>query len=44
MPLDLYSGQPFEYEKAPDHFTLRCRAKEDPVDAEVKWYEFKLKP
>ncbi len=44
MPLDLYSGQPFEYEKAADHFTLRCRAKEDPVDAEVKQYEFKLKP
>jgi hypothetical protein len=44
MPLDLYSGQPFEYEKAPDHFTLRCRAKEDPVDAEAKQYEFKLKP
>jgi hypothetical protein len=44
MPLDLYSGQPFEYEKAADHFTLRCRAKEDPVDAEVKQYEFKFKP
>jgi hypothetical protein len=44
MPLDLYSGQPFEYEKAPGHFTLRCRAKEDPVDAEVKQYEFKFKP
>ena len=44
MPLDLYSGQPFEYEKAADHFTLRCRAKEDPVDAAVKQYEFKLKP
>jgi hypothetical protein len=43
-PLDLYSGQPFEYEKAPDHFTLRCRAKEDPVDTEAKQYEFKLKP
>ncbi len=44
MPLDLYSGQPFEYEKAPDHFILRCRAKEDPLDAEAKQYEFKLKP
>ena len=43
MPLDLYSGQPFEYEKAPDHFILRCRAKEDPVDAEVKQYEFKIR-
>jgi hypothetical protein len=43
-PLDLYSGQPFKYERAPDHFTLRCRAKEDPVDAEAKHYEFKLKP
>jgi len=43
-PLDLFSGQPFEYEKAPDHFTLRCRTKEDPVDAEAKQYEFKLKP
>jgi hypothetical protein len=44
MPLDLYSGKPFEYEKAADHFTLRCRAKEDPTDAEVKQYEFKLRP
>jgi hypothetical protein len=44
MPLDLYSGEPFEYEKTPGHFILRCRAKEDPVDAEVKQYEFKLKP
>jgi len=43
-PLDLYSGEPFEYEQAPDHFTLRCRTKEDPVDAEAKQYEFKLKP
>ena len=43
-PLDLYSGQPFEYERAQDHFTLRCRAKEDPRDAEVKQYEFKLRP
>jgi hypothetical protein len=43
-PLDLYSGQPFEYEQAQDHFTLRCRAKEDPKDAEVKQYEFKIKP
>jgi hypothetical protein len=43
-PLDLYSGQPFEYEQAQDHFTLRCRAKEDPKDAEVKQYEFKLRP
>jgi hypothetical protein len=44
MPLDLFSGQPFEYEKAQDHFTLRCRTKEDPVDAEAKQYEFKLRP
>lgn len=43
-PLDLYSGQPFEYERAQDHFTLRCRAKEGPRDAEVKQYEFKLRP
>ncbi len=43
-PLDLYSGQPFEYEKSADRFTLRCRAKEDPRDAEVRQYEFKLRP
>jgi len=42
-PLDLYSGQPFEYKRAQDHFTLRCRAKEGPRDAEVKQYEFKLR-
>jgi len=44
LPLDLYSGQPFEYEKASDRFTLRCRAKEDPADAEVKQDEFKIGP
>lgn len=43
-PFDLYSSQPFEYERAQDHFTLRCRAKEDPRDAEVKQYEFKIRP
>jgi len=42
--LDLYSGQPFEYERARDHFTLRCHAKKPPRDAEVKQYEFKIRP
>jgi hypothetical protein len=41
-PPDLFSGQPFEYEKAPDHFTLRCRAKEEPEKAEANSYEFKI--
>lgn len=42
-PLDLFSGQPFEYEKAADHFTLRCQAKEDPEKAQANQYEFKLR-
>ncbi len=38
-PVDLYSGQPFAYEKTAKGFTLRCRAKELP-DKEVSEYEF----
>ncbi len=41
--LDLFSGKPFEYEKARDHFTLRCQAKEDPEKAQANQYEFKLR-
>jgi hypothetical protein len=43
MALDLFSGQPFEYEKARDHFTLRCQAKEDPEKAQANQYEYKLR-
>ncbi len=42
-PLDLFSGQPFEYEKAQDHFTLRCRAKESAEKAQPNQYAFKIK-
>ncbi len=42
-PLDLFSGQPFEYEKAQDHFTLRCRVQESPEKAQPNQYEFKLR-
>ncbi len=42
-PLDLFSGRPFEYEKAGDRFILRCRVKEDPEKAEANQYEFKIK-
>ena len=41
MPLDLFSGAPFEYEKASDHFTLRCRGAESDKDIPNE-YLFKL--
>ncbi len=40
-PLDLFSGQPFEYERALDHFTLRCRGTEADKDKPNE-YLFKL--
>ncbi len=40
-PLDLFSGAPFEYEKASDHFTLRCRGRESDKDKPNE-YLFKL--
>lgn len=43
-PLDPFSGRPFEYEKARDHFLLRCRAPESPEKAQANQYEFKLRP
>ncbi|MBN1506886.1 MAG: hypothetical protein JW955_08570 [Sedimentisphaerales bacterium] len=41
-PTDPFSGQAFVYEKANDHFTLRCSEKEEPAKAEANAYEFKL--
>lgn len=41
-PLDLFSGQPFEYEETGDGFILRCRAKEDAEKAEANQYEFRI--
>ncbi len=43
-PLDPFSGQPFTYEKAADHFTLRCQAREDPEKEKINEYEFTIKP
>jgi len=42
-PGDPFSGKAFGYEKANDHFTLRCQAKEGPEKAEANHYEFKVK-
>jgi hypothetical protein len=41
-PGDPFSGKAFLYEKAEDHFTLRCREKEGPEKAEANQYEFKI--
>jgi hypothetical protein len=41
---DLFSGKPFVYEKADDHFVLRCQVKEYPDEAEANHYEFKIAP
>jgi hypothetical protein len=41
---DLFSGKPFLYEKADDHFVLRCQVKEYPDKAEANHYEFKIAP
>lgn len=40
---DLFSGKPFVYEKADDHFILRCQTKENPEKAEAYQYEFRIK-
>ncbi len=39
---DLFSGKPFVYERADDHFVLRCQVKEYPDKAEANQYEFKI--
>ncbi len=41
LPVDLFSGKPFEYEKTKDGFTLRCRAKEVGKDQPHE-YKFKV--
>jgi len=41
LPMDLFSGKDFEYEKAKDGFILRCRGKDMDKD-ELYQYEFKL--
>jgi len=43
-PLDPFSGGPFVYEKANDHFILRCQAKEYPEKTEANQYQFKIRP
>lgn len=40
FPKDLFSGQSFEYEKANDGFTLRCRQEE--IEGKINEYTFKL--
>jgi hypothetical protein len=42
-PRDPFSGESFVYEKADDHFTLRCQAKEETEKAETNQYEFKIR-
>lgn len=42
-PADPFSGKPFLYEPASDHFTLRCQEKEESDKAEANSYEFKIK-
>lgn len=41
-PGDPFSGKAFVYEKADDHFTLRCQEKEEPAKAEANRYEFEI--
>jgi hypothetical protein len=41
-PSDPFSGKAFVYERATDHFTLRCQEKEEPTKTEANQYEFKL--
>jgi hypothetical protein len=43
VPGDPFSGKPFLYEKADDHFILRCRVKQTPEKTEANQYEFKIK-
>ncbi|MHC4739175.1 MAG: hypothetical protein ACYS9Y_09765 [Planctomycetota bacterium] len=42
LPVDLFSGEPFEYEKSSDGFILRCRGK-NLSDKEGKRYEYEFK-
>ncbi len=42
LPKDLFSGEPFEYEKSSDGFILRCQGKDLGKD-KVYEYEFKVK-
>ncbi len=41
LPMDLFSGKDFEYEKTKDGFVLRCRGKDLDKD-EIHQYEFKV--
>ena len=43
-PRDLFSGEPFEYERTDGGFILRCRAKEYPEKDKPNEYEFIVKP
>jgi len=43
-PRDLFSGEPFEYERTDGGFILRCRAKEYPDEDKPHEYEFIVKP
>jgi len=40
-PVDLFSGEPFQYEKTADSFILRCQGK-DSRDR-INEYQFKVK-
>ncbi len=40
FPKDLFSGQPFEYEKTDTGFTLRCRQAE--IEGKINEYTFKI--
>jgi len=42
-PPDLFSGQPFAYEKTDGGFVLRCQAKEAAEKPEANRFEFKIK-
>jgi hypothetical protein len=42
VPGDPFSGKPFAYEKADDHFTLRCQVKQAPEKPGVNQYNFKI--
>jgi len=42
LPMDLFSGKDFEYEKTAEGFVLRCRGKDLDKD-EIPQYEFKVR-
>jgi hypothetical protein len=42
LPVDLYSGKPFQYEKTAEGFILRCRGKDLGKDR-INEYQFKVK-